>query len=110
MHCLTGILLEPNCYILVPVKKCIVDDLPEIPDTIFNYENEEENVTPIEPEATFEDANEDATHEAYDEYLTAEVLIPQGGENKKEIVKKRKRGPDGLPMGARNNNPLVYSS
>ena len=72
----------------------LVDDLPEIPDTIFNYENEEENVTPIEPEATFEDANEDATPEAYDEYLTTEVLLPQGGESKKAIVNKRKRGPD----------------
>ena len=43
------------------------DDLPEIPDTLFIDENEEENVNPIEPEATLEDTNEDATHEAYDE-------------------------------------------
>ena len=66
-------------------------------------------MTLIEPEATFEDANEDATHEAYDEYLTAEVLLPQGGENKKEIVKKRKCGPNGIPVGVRNNNLLLDS-
>ena len=85
----------------------LVDDLPETPDTLFTDDNEEENVTPIELEATFEDANEYVTPEAYDEYLTAEVLLPQGGENKKAIVNKRKRGPDGLPMGVRNNNPLL---
>ena len=45
----------------------LVDNLPEIPDTLFTDDNEEENVTPIEPEATFEDANEDATHEAYEQ-------------------------------------------
>ena len=63
----------------------LIDDLPEIPDTFFTDANEEENVTPIEPEAKFEDVNEDATPEAYDEYLTEEVLLPKGGENKKAI-------------------------
>ena len=85
----------------------LVDDLLEIPDNLFTVDNEEENVTPIEPEATFEDASEDATPEAYDEYLIAEFLLTQGGENKNVIVKKRKCGPDGLPMGVRNNNPLL---
>ena len=87
----------------------LVDDLPEIPDTLFTDDNEEENVTRIKPEATFEDANEDAMPEEYDEYPTTEVLLPQGGENKKAIVKKCRRDPDGLPMGVRNNNPLIDS-
>ena len=87
----------------------LVDDLPEIPDTLFTDDNDEDNATRIETEATFEDANEYSTPEAYDEYLTAEVLLLQGGENKKEIVKKRKSVPDGLPMGVRNNNPLLDS-
>ena len=87
----------------------LVDDLPEIPDTLFTDDREEENVTPIEPEAAFEDANEDATPEAYDEYLTAEVLLPQGGESKKGIVKRRKRDAEGLPAGVRNTNPLLDS-
>ena len=63
----------------------------------------------IEPEATIQDVNEYATPEAYDEYLTSEVLLPKGCENKKSIVKKRKRGPDGPPMGVQNNNPLLDS-
>ena len=87
----------------------LVDNLPETPDTIFTDDNEEENVTPIEPEATFKDANEDATPEAYNDCITAEVLLQKGGENKKSIVKKQKRVPDGLPMGVRNNNPLLDS-
>ena len=87
----------------------LIDDLLDIPDTLFTDDNEEENMNPIEPEVTFEYANEDATPEAYDEYLTAEVLLPQGGENKKSIFKKRKRGPDGLPVVVLNNNPLLDS-
>ena len=85
----------------------LVDDLPDTPDTVFTDDNEEENMNPIEPEVTVEYANEDATPEAYDEYLTAEVLLPQGGENKKAMVKKRKRGPYGIPMGVCNNSPLI---
>ena len=85
------------------------DDLPYIPDTLFIDDNKEENVTQIEPEETIEDVNEYATPEAYDEYLTAEVLLPKGGEKKKAIFKKRKRRPDGIPMGIQNNNPLLDS-
>ncbi|KAI2511653.1 Reverse transcriptase (RNA-dependent DNA polymerase) [Fragilaria crotonensis] len=52
---------------------------------------------------------EDHTPESYDEYLTAQVLLPQGGEAKKATVIGRKRDHDGRPIGQRHANPLLDS-
>ena len=81
---------------------------PEVPDTLFTDDQDDENVEPFEPEATKAEAD-DTTPEAYDEYLTAEVMMPHGGDMLKAIVKGRKRDSDGLPIGCRNNNPLLDS-
>jgi len=81
----------------------LTDDLPEAPEYIFDSE---ENVDPVEPEATMLDAD-DFTPEAYDQYLLAEVLLPQGGELRKAKVSARVRDKDGLPVGKRHSNPLL---
>jgi hypothetical protein len=38
--------------------------------------------------------------------MTAQVLLPHGGEAKKAIVVGRKRDHDGRPIGKRHANPL----
>jgi hypothetical protein len=53
------------------------------------------------------DEPKDFTPESYDEYLTAQVLLPQGGEASKATVVCRKRDHDGRPIGKRHANPLL---
>ena len=50
---------------------------------------------------------DDYTPEAYDQYLGAELLLPQGDEMIARRVIKRARGQDGNPIGIRNSNPLL---
>ena len=50
---------------------------------------------------------DDYTPEAYDEYLTAEVLLPNMGEITKAKVVGRKRDANGNPIGVRNSNPIL---
>ncbi|KAL7570573.1 hypothetical protein ACA910_017625 [Epithemia clementina (nom. ined.)] len=47
------------------------------------------------------------TPEAYDQYLSAQLLVPKGGELVQGTVVKRLRGPDGQPIGTKHNNPLL---
>jgi hypothetical protein len=54
-----------------------------------------------------EEGTDDHTPESYDEFLTAQVLLPQGGEAKKATVVGRKRDHDGRPIGKRHANPLL---
>jgi len=76
---------------------------PDVPDYLFD---EEEVVDPEEPESTMPDVD-DFTPEAYDQFLTAELLLPHGGEASKARVKSRKRDADGNPVGRRHQNPLL---
>ena len=63
-----------------------------------------------------EDGNElhrsgadDYTPEAFDQYLTAEVVTDRGGDILRGTVKSRKRDHDGKPIGSSNPNPLLDS-
>ena len=82
----------------------LVADLPDLPDDIFD--DEDEVTEPMEPDASKDEAD-DYTPESYDHYLTAEVLLPHGGEAKKATVTSRKRDTDGKPIGKRHPNPLL---
>ncbi len=48
-----------------------------------------------------------ATHEIGDNYLSVEVLIPQGGTMTKGCVKSLKRDADSNPIGLANANPIL---
>ena len=50
---------------------------------------------------------DDYTPEAYDQYLTAKVLLPHGGELKQATVRGRKHDADGVPVGKRHPNPIL---
>ena len=52
---------------------------------------------------------DDFTPETYDEYLTAQVMLPVGGEMTKGQVVKRLRDHNGRPIGIRHSNPILDS-
>ena len=47
------------------------------------------------------------TPESYDEYLSAQVTLPVGGEVRRGQVVRRKRDHNGRPVGVRNSNPIL---
>ena len=63
---------------------------------------------PVEPEATALEADEH-TPDTYDEFLTAEVLLPRGGEQYMGTVRRRVKDDDGRPVGKRASNPILDS-
>jgi len=70
-----------------------VDIFPEIVDD------------PAEPYTSI--CTEAPTPEQYDEYISAQVMLPLEGLIRKGQVIRRKRDPNGNPMGVRNSNPLL---
>jgi len=50
---------------------------------------------------------DDFTPESYDEYLTAQIFLPVGGEMAKGQVTKCRRDQDGRPIGVRHSNPML---
>ena len=47
------------------------------------------------------------TPEAFDKYLSAQIVTDRGGEMLRGTVKSRKRDNDGLPIGSSNPNPIL---
>ncbi len=60
---------------------------------------------PVEPYSVEE--VDSYTPEQYDEYISAQVILPIEGSNRKGRVLRRKRNPNGDPIGVRNSNPLL---
>ena len=83
----------------------LMGSMPEIPDDVFD--DEDESVMDTGDMTSSDEGTDDHTPESYDEYLTAQVLLPQGGEAKKATVVGRKRDQDGRPIGKRHANPLL---
>ena len=78
---------------------------PPVPSELFEGDNDE-GLEPFDPDEQKMDADE-YTPAELDEYLTAEVLLPYGGEKVRAIVKHRVVDNQGLPVGLRNNNPIL---
>ena len=85
------------------IDETLINPFPAVPDDIFLPDLLDE---PAEADATMPDAD-DFTPEAYDEYLTAEVLLPNMGTVTKAKVTGRKRDADGNPIGKRHSNPIL---
>ena len=84
----------------------LVGDLPGLLDDEVFEEEDDQVVEPMDSDATKPDAD-DFTPESHDQYLTANVLLPQGGELTKATVVGRKLDQDCQPIGKRNPNPLL---
>jgi hypothetical protein len=50
---------------------------------------------------------DDFTPESYDEYLSAQVVLPVGNELMRGEVLRRRRDWNGRPIGVRNSNPIL---
>ena len=88
------------------VDDALIGLFPEIPDDIFLPDREDGDDEPVDGADVLPEAD-DFTPELYDEYLTAEVLLPNMGEMTKAKVISRKRDSDGNPIGLRNSNPML---
>lgn len=78
--------------------------MPEIPDELFE---EEDPVEPAEGEEFRPEADEYPTPEAFDQYLSMQVLLDRGGDTMMGTVRSRKRDADGNPLGVSNANPIL---
>ena len=74
----------------------LLGHLPQPPLDLF--EDEDEALEPHDPDATQPEAD-NYTPESFDEYITAEVLLPHGGELQKARVTTQVKDQDGLPIG-----------
>jgi hypothetical protein len=61
---------------------------------------------PLDPDEQAMEAD-DYTPEELDEYLTAEVLLPHGGDNVRALVKEGVTDDQGRHVGFRNSNPML---
>jgi len=75
---------------------------------LLGDEDIDDGMEPFEADAAMPEADE-WTPETFDQYLTAEVLLPVRGELVKARVTGRKRGADGNPVGTANANPILDS-
>ena len=66
---------------------------------------EETDKTSLAPDQV-PDADTEVTPEDYNQYVHAEVCLPQDDRYQQATVKRRVRGPDGQSMGKANPNPI----
>ena len=85
-------------------KDDVLDD-PEMPKDLFVEDEVDE---PEEPDSVMPKADS-YTPEEMDEYISAELLLPHGGDLSHAKVIGRKRDRDGKPVGTRNPNPILDS-
>ncbi len=83
----------------------LTGSMPEVSDDVFDDEDGNHNDTGDAPSP--EEGTDDHTPESYDEFVTAQVLLSQGGEAKKVTVVGRKRNHDGRPIGKCHSNLLL---
>ncbi|KAI2501803.1 Reverse transcriptase (RNA-dependent DNA polymerase) [Fragilaria crotonensis] len=108
-------MVELDLAIAEKIGNAITDDamddaliglFPEVPDDVFLPDDDGDH-EPFDDDADFVPEADDHTPEAYDEYLTAEVLLPIMGNVTKAKVTGRKRDSDGNPIGKRHANPML---
>ncbi len=79
-----------------------------VPQAHFPQDEDDETdeFDPFEPEAIMPEAD-DFDVDAYDAYITAQVLLPQGDGYVSGRVVNRKRDANGDPIGVRHQNPIL---
>jgi len=80
-----------------------------IPDYLRYHDDDDDALTPhfdpIEPEAEMPEADA-FTHEEYDKYISAEVILPKGDQMVLGKVIARKRDINDNPIGVAHSNPI----
>jgi hypothetical protein len=80
-------------------------EVPKVPEDIFL--DDEPTSVPVEGEDSMPEVDEYYSPEAYDQYMTASVLMDCGGEAMLGKVKNWKRDSEGNPVGRSNMNLLL---
>jgi len=84
-------------------------DVVVIPDYLRHHDDDDDVLTPyfdpIEPEADMPEADA-FTHEEYDKYISAEVILPKGDQMILGKVIARKREINDNPIGVAHSNPI----
>jgi hypothetical protein len=68
---------------------------------------QDEVILPFDEEGTMPEDDDTPDTEAYDQYITAKVMLPRGDVLEKAIVTSRKRDANGALIGRANANPLL---
>jgi len=68
---------------------------------------QDEVILPFDEEGTMPEDDDTPDTEAYDQYITAKVMLPRGDTLDKAIVTSPKRDADGALLGRANTNPLL---
>ena len=83
------------------------DFAPELPPYGDLFDEPDDTPEPMEPESAKEEADEH-TDEAFDKYLTAQVLLPRDGETYQSgTVVRRVKDDASNPIGQRSQNPIL---
>ena len=82
------------------------EEFPLPPTYLFEGDEEDDIIEPVAPELEPPDAD-DYTPEELDEYLTAQVMLPHGGETARATVLGRTKNASGQPVGTRHSNPIL---
>jgi len=80
---------------------------PSIDDSLDTADQLNDVYLPYDQDLEMPEDDEMPDTEAYDQYITARVLMPRGDAMEKGIVKCRKRDADGHLIGRSNTNPLL---
>jgi len=86
-------------------KKDSDANFPPPPLLLFEDDTPEDDLR-VNLDDDYPEADE-FTPESMDEYLTAQVLLPHGGETARATVKARSRDMQGNPVGKRHPNPIL---
>lgn len=62
-----------------------------------------------EPDSMQRKEADEYTHDAFDKYINAQVVLSRGGVAQQATILKRNRNEDGAPIGIANSNPILDS-
>ena len=86
-------------------EEMVADDI-ETPSMEAYADDDDGEEQRVVDEDDKEQVDEPTPH-GIDAYLNAEVLLPIGGQMRSGSVRARVTGPNGEPLGRRNNNPIL---
>jgi len=107
LHCpiqkeLCGSFDESTTHHLGPTAKDTDFPVADLTPEYLTYEDDHDDLDPDHGHGDLE-----VTPEIGDNYLSAEISIPQGGSMVKVRVKSRKQDADGNPIGRADANPIL---
>jgi hypothetical protein len=91
------------------IAEHLSQNIPEIQDLFVNTKDiyEHDCDEPFEQESSMPEQDKYPDVDTYDQYLTAQVLLPRVDTYEKGTILRRKRNNDGMLVGRANPNPIL---